>query len=254
MGKARQPWNRGPSAWKVAEHCIEITERLYAFRRSFASIRTAARLLGISTQPIRDWIRLGFLKRQGPRGQIAKPDLLRLLEWFVKHAKPFSPDKYTKRLRSKMKRPPYPFQTLSQSQFTWPKGRRTLTPRELAELIGCHPSLITKAIQQYRWQKLGKRKSAGRWEITRRAWQNSFPSSIIAKPHLSVLPRTLFFPTNETARYLSEWQMRKIKPYEVRQLVKAGRLKAIRPTVGKRKIFITRQSLQKIRNTLLTRH
>ena len=200
MGKPRLPWKRGPAAWKVACASDDIKNRLHAQPRKYLSLRRTAKLFRISTQPIRDWIRLGHLKREGPRRQIVLGELERFIEWLERRAKPFSAENYTERFIRKTGRYPYRFQTLSRAQFIWPKGQKALTPKELAELIGCHPSLITKAIHARRWIRLGRRKSSARkknyswetagsssrccWVITRRSWQNAFPLSTISDPRL----------------------------------------------------------------------
>ena len=243
MGKPRLPWKRGPAAWEIVSRADEVRSRITACPKSFVSLRRAARLLGVSTQPLRDWIRLGHLKREGPRQQIGKGELERLVDWLCARAKPFAAENYTARFFRKRKRPPDRLETLSRAQFLWPTGRHTLTPPELAELIGCHPSLVTKAIHWY--FGLGKRKSACRWEITRRAWQSVFRFSIIAPPRLPVLPRKPEFSVREAAALLGWWGVPKLTAYRVRQMVQSGELEAIPPAPGKRGIFITRKSLKK---------
>jgi hypothetical protein len=66
MGKPRLPWKRGPIAWEVANRADEILEALAENRRRFLSLRRASEMLGVSTQPLRDWIKLGYLKQDGP--------------------------------------------------------------------------------------------------------------------------------------------------------------------------------------------
>ena len=134
MGKPRLPWKRGPAAWKVASRADDVRDRITAWPKSFVSLRQAARLLGVSTQPIRDWIRLGHLKREGPRQQINKCELEWVLVWLCERAEPYPAENYTERLFRKRKRPPDRFETLRRAQFLWPTGRQALTPCELAEL------------------------------------------------------------------------------------------------------------------------
>ena len=166
--KPKLPWKRGPAAWKIKSDADEIKIRLGAEKRNFFSLRRAARLLNVSTQPIRDWIRLGYLKREGPRGQIAKGELGRFIGWLEEHAEPFDPLNYLERIP-----PTFPFQELSSSCFVWPKGRANLKPSELAAIINCHPSLIVKAI---RCGRLHMRHQTGRHcKISKRIWRNSFP-------------------------------------------------------------------------------
>jgi hypothetical protein len=166
-GKPRLPWKRGPVAWEIAQRADSILETLKASRRGFYSLRRTAKLLGISTQPVRDWIRLGYLKREGPRGQIAKGGLDRFLGDLEKRAEPFDPRNYLERIPRT-----YPFKKLGRVRFEWPKGRDALKPSELATLAGCHPSLVIKAI---RCRKLrGRRRSPCRFEISKAAWHNAW--------------------------------------------------------------------------------
>jgi len=88
MGKPRLPWKRGPRAWEIAQRADSIMAALHASRRGFYSLRKAAKLLGVSTQPVRDWIRLNHLKRDGPRQQISRGELKRFVHELTKRAKP----------------------------------------------------------------------------------------------------------------------------------------------------------------------
>jgi hypothetical protein len=81
---------------------------------------------------VRDWIRDGHLQPRGPRGQVPKAELVRLVSWLRAHAKHFNPQSYTRRLVRGRRSPAVPFATLAQAHFIWPKGRAALTPRELA--------------------------------------------------------------------------------------------------------------------------
>ena len=67
MGKPRLPWKRGPAAWDVKCRSDEILAQIAARTRPFMTLRGAARLLGLSTPPLRDWIAQGYLSRTGPR-------------------------------------------------------------------------------------------------------------------------------------------------------------------------------------------
>jgi hypothetical protein len=168
MGKPRLPWKRGPVAWEIAQRADSILETLNASRRGFYSLRRAAKLLGISTQPVRDWIRLGHLKRAGPRGRIARGELGRFVGEMERRAEFFEPENYLERLPHT-----YPFKKLSRSSIVWPKGRKTLNPMELAGLIGCHPSLVLKALHCGRLH--GRRRTSCRWEVSKNAWRSAFP-------------------------------------------------------------------------------
>ena len=138
----RLPWKRGPTAWFITRRASRIREALEASRFRFFSLRAAARILGFSTQPLRDWLRLGYLTRTGPRQQFSREELLRFLQWLEDRAQPYDSQNYLDRLP-----PAYPFRKLSRASFAWPKGRRSLKPSELAPLVKCHPSLIIKAIR-----------------------------------------------------------------------------------------------------------
>ena len=97
MGKPRLPWKRGPIAWEVAGRADEILEALAQSPRGFFSLRRASAILGVSTQPLRDWIELGYLRRVGPRRQISRDELCRLVKWLAKCAKPFEKENYLRR-------------------------------------------------------------------------------------------------------------------------------------------------------------
>ena len=77
MGKPRLPWKRGPAAWRVKRRADEILAALAAAPSPLVSLRGAARLLGLSTQPLRDWAKQGYLSRTGPRGRFTVPELER---------------------------------------------------------------------------------------------------------------------------------------------------------------------------------
>lgn len=264
MGKPRLPWKRGPVAWRIVGREVQIKEQLRSERGNFLSLRGVAKCFGVSTQPFRDWTRLGYLHSDGPRGQFSKCELHRFLDWLAGRAEPFSTDNYTMRLRGKSDKPRYPFQKLSEASFEWPVGQKALTPKELAELIGCHPSLIRKATNSLvgklaarRTARKASRKytsaSRERREVTRHAWQRRFPGTIVAKARLPSIPsQPQSFKTNQTAALLHSWGMIEAKPYHVRRLIKLGKLEAARLTVAGRLLFVTRRSLKKLRTALLT--
>jgi hypothetical protein len=166
-GRPRLPWKRGPRAWEIAQRAHSIFETLNASRRGFYSLRRTAKLLGISTQPVRDWIRLGHLKREGPRGQIAKGELGRFLGELERRAEFFEPWNYLDRFP-----PTRPFKKLGRVRFVWPKDRKALNPSELAALAGCHPSLVLKAIRS--GELRGRRRTPCRVEVSRQAWFNAW--------------------------------------------------------------------------------
>jgi len=166
-GKPRLPWKRGPAAWNIKLDADEIRIRLSAENRNFFSLRRAAWILRVSTQPVRDWIRLGYVQREGPRGQIARSELERFVGWLEERAEPFDTMNYLERIPLIR-----PFQKMRRAHFEWPKGRKALNPRELAALTGCHPSSVLKAI--YSGALHGRRRSPRRWEVSRRAWHEAW--------------------------------------------------------------------------------
>ncbi len=174
MGKPRLPWKRGPRAYEIAQRADHITETLYAEWRGFYSLRRAARVLGVSTQPVRDWIRLGYIKCDGPRRQISRAELIRFVNYLVDRAEPFDPSNYVLRIEHHRKVESWKWCKLASAQFTWPEGREMLTPSELAILIGCHQSLIIKAI--YSGRVRGCRPTPCRWAVKRHSWRLSFSS------------------------------------------------------------------------------
>jgi hypothetical protein len=165
-GKPRLPWKRGPCAWEIARRAETILVTLKSSRRGFYSLRGAAKLMGVSTQPLRDWIRLGHLKREGSRQQISRFELERFIDELVRRAEPFDSRKYRERFPHT-----WPFKKLGCVRLQWPKGRKALSPRELAALAGCHPSLIRKAIHSG-FLRVGYRSNC-RFEVTRQNWLNS---------------------------------------------------------------------------------
>jgi hypothetical protein len=165
----RLPWKRGPAAWEIAKRADEILERLARCPRGFLSLRRTAWMLGISTQPLRDWIRRGYIKRNGPRLQFAKDELSQFVKSLERRATPFGPHGYLERLHRNLMRPPYRFDKLKSGRIAWPKGRKTLSPKEFAQLAGCHPSLVIKGIHEHELR--GRRRTPCRWEIVKRPWE-----------------------------------------------------------------------------------
>jgi len=182
MGKPKLPWKRGPAAWKVAISADQILAALAETHRGFFSLRRAARLLGVSTQPLREWIKRDNLNREGPGGKISKAELCRFVRWLKDRAEPFDSTRYLERLHRKLKAPPIRFDKLRAARFVWPEGRKELRPKELAQLVGCHPSLILNAMaSRCCFEHLrGRRLTACRWEVTKRAWNDAFPFTVIA--------------------------------------------------------------------------
>src|ERR1700722_7547472 len=85
----RLPWKRGPVAWGIRLRADRIRETLSNCRARFFSLRKAARILGISTQPLRDWLRRGGVKSDGSRQQFSKTEVLRFLTRLEERAEPY---------------------------------------------------------------------------------------------------------------------------------------------------------------------
>jgi len=179
MGKPRSPWKRGLRGFDVAQRSGEILEYLDASRRGFYSLRKTAKIFGVSTQPIRDWIRLGYLKREGPRCQISKAGLMRFVKMLGEKAEPFDPYNYVRRIERNRKISCWRWRKLSEARFEWPKEYETRTPTELARRIGCHPSLIIKAIREGYIKDI--RRTPCRWVIKRKSWRMAFFSTFLEK-------------------------------------------------------------------------
>ena len=166
-GTPRLPWKRGPAAWEIVKRAEEILENLENKNRGFFSLRRAAAMLGVSTEPLRYSIKRRWLKRDGPRLQISKKELKRFVKWLVDRAEPFDPREHRDGLK-RYRRGRFPFSKLNSARFVWPKERKTLTPKEYAQLAGCHPSLVIKAIHESELN--ARRRTPCRWEIARYPW------------------------------------------------------------------------------------
>jgi hypothetical protein len=177
MRKPRLPWKRGPRAYEIGQRAHQILENINASRRGFYSLRRTAKLFGVSTQPIRDWIRLGQLKREGPHRQISRAELVRFLNKLFDQAEPYDSNNYILRIERNRKNGYWQWRKLSTARFEWPKEYETRTPSQLARLIGCHPSLIIKAI--YAGRVRGFRRTPHRWAIKRKSWSTAFFSSFL---------------------------------------------------------------------------
>ncbi len=171
-----QPWLKGPVAWEVRLRAPLIRERMQAEKERCLSLRQVAEALGISTQPARLWIKEGWLPATGPRGRVKVEDLLEFTAWLEKNARPYRMEDSAARFAGQDESGPSPFRKLYRSQFSWDPARAVLTPPELADRIGCHPSLIVKAIRAGFIQ--AKRRSHSRWEIARQDWAQAFTGTI----------------------------------------------------------------------------
>jgi len=249
--RARLPWKRGPVAHEVAQRADEILAQLgnsVCHPRSWLSLRASARLLGVSTQPLRDWIRRGYLARAHPR-RITKPELERLVCWLQKRSVPYAEDRLHRIYGNGCG--PGKFEKLNRARICWPKGCASLTTGQLAELAGCHRSLIFQAIKQD-WLRVRQPHRYGRqwWRISRQAWREAFPLSMVeAAPRLPQLPPGQLFGTRKAAEHLGACGMVRPSQRMVRRLMAKGKLSGVRPP-GKHKWHVTRQSLIKFRQFL----
>jgi hypothetical protein len=251
-GVPRLPWKRGPVAWEVGCRAEEILAGLARCPRRFLSLRCAARFLGVSTQPLRDWIRRKDLKRDGPRFQISKDELCRFVKLLQERAEPFDSDGYLERLHRKRERPPRRFEKLSSARFAWPKGRTALNPKELAQIVGCHPSLIVKAIRPYSSfnRVRGRRRTRCRWEITKRSWDEAFPFSLIKKRRLPGMPQGDLLSTVAVASHLRACGMEGAEAIDVRRLIQNGSLQAVHRSPNGRNWYVTKAGLKEFRKSL----
>ncbi len=191
-GTRQLPWRRGPVAYEVACRASELEEPIKATPRRFLSLRAVARLLGISSQPVRDWIASGRLVRDPQKNRVDRAELLRFVRWLAKHAEPYEDDR-SLRFHPERRFRPRPYSKLSAAQVVWPKDRKALSPRELARLVGCHPSLVLSALRDGRLH--GHRRTPCRWEISRRSWFRAFPFSIREQDRLRQVPQKILSST-----------------------------------------------------------
>jgi hypothetical protein len=236
------PWKRGPAAWQVAIRAEQILHGIKKCPRRFQSLRKAAALLGLSTQPLRDWIKRGYLQRGGQRYQISNEELSRFVIWLKQRAKPYDPEKYVERFYSDEGQPLWRFGKLESARFAWPKGRDALRPKELSDRIGCHSSLIVRAISAGR--VFAERRSPHRWEITKGAWRHAFMFSLIRTPRKVPLPNKELVPTVDVMWHLRACGIARINQAGVREMIREGQLHGLRPTPGGRKLFVSRTSLK----------
>lgn len=248
MAKPRLPWKRGPAAWKIKCRAAEILQRIAATTQRPLSLRAAARLFGLSTQPLRDWVRRGYLKPTRPGGPFDPDELRRLVLWLQERAAPFDSANYVRRFFGRHQTPPYEFKKLATTQIVWPTSRTALRPGELARLVGCHPSLVVKAITMHAVR--GRRPTPCRWEITRRAWSDAFPLSLRSQPRLPPLPVAELISTSETAAHLRACGLPEATPALVRTLIRDGKLHARPATPPARNLLVLKSSLKDFRHFL----
>ena len=168
---SKRPWLHGPVAWEIAERADAILVSLADSPKRFLSLRQAAGILGISTQPVRDWLAAGLLEASGPRKQIPARAVEQLVKTFRKSAQPYEMKRRLSRLQEPGAFPPWRFGKLFMADFKWPPKHDALRTTELAALAGCHPSLVIKAI--HAGEVVARQASPRRWEITRRNWNKA---------------------------------------------------------------------------------
>ena len=168
---SKRPWKHGPVAWEVAQRADPILATLAASPKRFLSLRQTALLLGVSTQPVRDWLEAGLLESSGPRKQIPATAVEALVTSFQKHARPYEMKQRLDRLREPSTAPPGKYDKLLKADFKWPSKKIPLSPVDLARLAGCHSSLIRRAIHSGALP--ATRSSPHRWKIGRGDWIRS---------------------------------------------------------------------------------
>ncbi len=246
--RKRLPWKRGPIAWDIAQRADLILTQLrdpQECHRPWLSLRASARLLGVSTQPLRDWIGRGQLTRDHPR-RIALVELERFVGWLRDKAEPYVEDPLDRIYG--INRGPTQFGKLSEARFEWPTGRPFLTTGELAELAGCHRTLILKAIQQG-WINTQQRNRYGRqwWRISRQAWRAAFPFYFEESvSRLPLMPPGTLLTTRAVAEHLGRCGAPNASQRWVRRLMARGQLKGVHPP-GKHQWQVTRESVLKFR-------
>ena len=173
----QRPWECRPLAYEVACRAEVIAECGEREPQRFLSLRSVARLLGVSTQPVSDWIEAGHLHRSGRQNRVSREELRRFVRGLDLNAVEFD-DVREARFHAKRRREPRPFDKLRNARFFWRKGRKALAPVEQAKLVGCHPSLILRAIgcKQLR----GRPRWPCRSEVTLDAWRDAFFFSVVA--------------------------------------------------------------------------
>lgn len=168
---SKRPWLHGPVAWEVGQRGDAILATLAASPKRFLSQRQTACLLGISTQPVRDWVQAGLLEASGPRKQIPANAVEALVKSFRKCARPYEMKQRLSRLRKPDAFPSQRFGKLFRAVIKWPSKRSSLRPVELAVLVGCHSSMIRQAIHSR--ILLATRSSPHRWKIRHDDWIRS---------------------------------------------------------------------------------
>lgn len=164
---------RGPAAWNIAQDHERIRCVLIGLRRPYLSMRRTAGLFGVSHHTLLSWEKVKLLSRvrskaTGVHSKFKVSDLLAFVDLLRDRVLEYpSPIDRFGQQRS------YPFAILRKS-FYWASAEKTLTPREIASRIGCHPSTVIRAIAFD--EVKARRKSSKRWEIRRLDWQKAFIS------------------------------------------------------------------------------
>ena len=165
-------WKRGPAAYDLTQRAeMWVLNDLHALQKAYLSLRAASGYLGVGHKTLIQWVNDGLLKRHGKHQKFYVKELIEFLEiLIVKRKKPPA-----KNLRLNVN-DVIEFSILYRSKFIWDRKEKSLTPKEIAERIGCHPSTIIRAI--YSRTYLGNRRTPCRWEIKRTHWQSAFPFTI----------------------------------------------------------------------------
>lgn len=174
MKYPRSFWKRGPAAFELSKRAYSILESLSSQKKHFLSLRRSASELSVAHTTLTRWVEDGIIRREGPGGKIAVEELKRFLQDLERKSKPPPP----KSSRFK-KRYFWSFQILAEAKFVWPVGQPSLTPTELADLIGCHASTIRRALSEGILE--GIRPSPYRWIVPEYAWFEAFPEQLQEK-------------------------------------------------------------------------
>lgn len=168
----RSFWKRGSSAFELAVRAERwVIDTLNEQEQCYLSLRKSSEILEVSHKTLLRWVDDGLIKRHGSRKKFNVAELICFLQILIERKK-IPPAKHLKLGRHDS----ILFGVLANSRFSWSRQERSLTPCEIAERIGCHPSTIIRAILSKSY--LGTRRTPSRWEIKRKHWELAFPFTI----------------------------------------------------------------------------
>lgn len=175
----------GPAAFDLASRASFVLAELGQQKRAFIGLRRAAKVLRVSHHTLLLWRNRGLIRREfipvHPGSPLSRPhpkyrvsDLVKLVELIGERVqvRPSPVLRFGNQ-------PKAPFAVLADSKFEWQRNEKALSPREIANQIGCHPSTIIRAIMSENVR--GRRRTPRRWEIRRSDWKSAFPGTICKK-------------------------------------------------------------------------